>query len=265
MGYILFGLIASYSINSRIVISGRSSPNRVRFPGNFIANTLYKLGHKIFSNKVNGIIAQTNEAKIVYQTKYNCPIVVIPNFLREIKTYPTHTREKIIITVGRCVFEKGQNSLIEAFSMVEDKSWKLQILGDGPLRKELEEQATRLNCADRIEFLGFQKEVDFYLSKAQIFAFTSVIEGYPNALIEGMANGLAPISFDCSAGPSDIIENNVNGFLIPINDIALFAKKLNELISNHTLRAKFQKEALQVLEKNELKTIAKRYQDFLFA
>ena len=53
--------------------------------------------------------------------------------------------------------------------------------------------------------------------------------------------------------------------MIPINDIALFAKKLNELISNDTLRAKFQKEALQVLEKNKLKTIAKRYQDFLFA
>lgn len=265
LGYILFGLIASYGIHSRIIISGRSSPTRVRFPGNFLANKIYELGHKLYSKKVNGIIAQTNEAKKVYQSKYICPIVVIPNFLRKINTYPTHTREKIIITVGRCVFEKGQHSLIEAFSMLKDKSWKLQIIGDGPLRKELEKKAITLNCADRVEFLGFQKEVDYFLSKAQIFAFTSIIEGYPNALIEGMAHGLAPISFDCSAGPSDIIENDVNGFLVPVNDITLFAEKLNDLISDDLLRLKFQREAIKVLEKNDLKTIAKRYQDFLFA
>jgi len=265
LGYILFGLIASYKLNSRIVISGRSSPYRVRFPGNFLANKAYKLGHQIYKNRVNGIIAQTNEAKKVYQTNYNCPIIVIPNFLREIKKYPTNPREKIIITVGRCVSEKGQHSLIEAFSKLEDKTWKLQIIGDGPLRNELKKQAVKLDCAERVEFLGFQKEVDFYLSKAQIFALTSVIEGYPNALIEGMAHGLAPISFDCNAGPSDIIENGVNGFLIPLDDITSFVDKLTVLVTNDALRTTFQNEALKVLKNNELNTIAKRYQDFLFA
>jgi GalNAc-alpha-(1->4)-GalNAc-alpha-(1->3)-diNAcBac-PP-undecaprenol alpha-1,4-N-acetyl-D-galactosaminyltransferase len=160
--------------------------------------------------------------------------------------------------------EKGQNSLIEAFSKIDDKTWKLQILGDGPLRKDLEELAKKLNCENRVEFLGFKKEVDFFLSKAQIFAFTSIIEGYPNALIEGMANGLAPISFDCKAGPSDIIQNDINGFLIPINDVILFAEKLNILVNNEDLRSIFQEQALKVLQTNNLQIIANQYQEFLF-
>jgi hypothetical protein len=87
LGYILFGLIASFTINSRIIISGRSSPNRVRFPGNPLANSIYKFFHKLVSGRVDGIIAQTHYAKEVYKKKYNCPIIVIPNFLREIVDY----------------------------------------------------------------------------------------------------------------------------------------------------------------------------------
>ena len=85
--------------------------------------------------------------------------------------------------------------------------WKLVIVGDGPRRKNLEGIVSKLNIGDRVIFTGFQEDVDFFLSQSKIFVLPSLIEGFPNALIEAMANSLAPVSFNCEAGPSEIIEH----------------------------------------------------------
>ena len=59
--------------------------------------------------------------------------------------------------------------------------------------------------------LGAVDDVDKWLARASIFAFSSISEGFPNALIEAMAAGLPCVSFDCDAGPRDIIKNKING------------------------------------------------------
>lgn len=262
LGYMLLGIITSVGLKTKVVISGRSSPDRVRFPGNAIFNAIYNFCYSIFKSRINGIIAQTNYAKEVYQKKYSCSIVVIPNFLREIKEFQ-HERENKIITLGRCSYEKAQHFLLEAFAKVNAPNWKLAIIGDGPLLNDLKNQANELNIAEKVEFCGFQKEVDFYLSQAKIFGFTSIIEGYPNALIEGMANGLAPVSFNCIAGPSDIIKEGENGFLIPVGDVTLFAEKLQLLIDNQILLNEIGSTASKIKQTNDLKIIAERYREFL--
>jgi GalNAc-alpha-(1->4)-GalNAc-alpha-(1->3)-diNAcBac-PP-undecaprenol alpha-1,4-N-acetyl-D-galactosaminyltransferase len=168
-----------------------------------------------------------------------------------------------IITLGRCSFEKAQHFLLEAFSQLNAPNWKLIIVGDGPLLDDLKSKSKQLNIAEKVEFSGFQKEVDFYLSQAKIFAFTSIIEGYPNALIEGMANGLAPVSFNCVAGPSDIITDGENGFLVPVENVTLFAEKLQLLIDNPSLLNEISTNASKIKQTNNLKVIAERYQQFL--
>ncbi|MCF6132698.1 glycosyltransferase [Flavobacterium wongokense] len=262
LGYMLLGIITSVGIKTKVIISGRSSPDRVRFPGNALFNAFYNFCYAVFKFRIDGIIAQTNYAKEVYQKKYSCPIVVIPNFLREIKEFQ-HQRKNQIITLGRCSYEKAQHFLLEAFAKINAPNWTLAIVGDGPLLDDLKNQAKALNIAEKVEFCGFQKEVDFYLSQAKIFGFTSIIEGYPNALIEGMANGLAPVSFNCVAGPSDIIKENENGFLIPVGNVALFAEKLQLLIDNQDLLDKISSNASKIKQTNDLKIIAGQYQDFL--
>ncbi|WP_264522038.1 glycosyltransferase [Flavobacterium sp. N1994] len=262
LGYILLGMITSLGLKSKVIISGRSSPDRLRFPGNKLFNAFYNLCYSILKFRINGIIAQTNYAKEVYQKKYSCPIVVIPNFLREIKEY-NHERKNQIITLGRCSYEKAQHFLLEAFSKVNAPNWELAIVGDGPLIEDLKSQANELNIAEKVEFCGFQKDVDFYLSQAKIFGFTSIIEGYPNALIEGMANGLAPVSFDCVAGPSDIIKEGENGFLIPVGNATLLAEKLQLLIDNPKVLNEIENNASKIKQTNDLKIIAELYKDFL--
>lgn len=262
LGYMLLGIITSVGLKAKVVISGRSSPDRVRFPGNKVFNSFYNFCYSIFKFRIDGIIAQTNYAKEVYQKKYSCPIVVIPNFLREIKEYQ-HERKNQIITLGRCSYEKAQHFLLEAFSKINAPNWKLVVVGDGPLLEDLKNQANQLNIAEKVEFCGFQKEVDFYLSQAKIFGFTSIIEGYPNALIEGMANGLAPVSFNCVAGPADIIKDGENGFLIPVGNKALFAEKLQLLIDNPTVLNAISSNASKIKQTNDLKIIAEKYREFL--
>lgn len=262
LGYMLLGILTSVGLKTKVIISGRSSPDRVRFPGNGLFNAFYNFCYWILKSRINGIIAQTNYAKEVYQKKYSCPIIVIPNFLREIKEFQ-HERKNQIITLGRCSYEKAQHFLLEAFAKINAPNWTLAIIGDGPLLDELKNQANELNIAEKVEFCGFQKEVDFYLSQAKIFGFTSIIEGYPNALIEGMANGLAPVSFNCVAGPADIINEGVNGFLIPVGDVALFAEKLQLLVDNPSVLNEISSNASKIKQTNDLKIIAEKYREFL--
>ena len=174
--------------------------------------------HKLLHKRVNGIIAQTSYAADFYRKAYSCPIEIIPNFLREIKEYK-HEQINQIISVGRCSSEKGQHYLIEAFSKINNTTWQLAIVGDGPCLKELKALAIKLGIYDRVIFTGFREDVDFYLSQSKIFALTSLIEGFPNALIEAMATPLAPVSFNCNAGPSEIIEHGKNGFLVEVGNI----------------------------------------------
>ena len=261
LGYIAYTLAASLKIDVTVIVSGRSSPNRVRFPGNIVLNTLYSLSHRAMSKRVDGIIAQTKFAAETYSKKYKIPIRVIPNFLRNLKQYD-HPQNNQIVTVGRCSFEKGQHYLIQAFSKLNAPGWKLVIVGDGPKLAELKEQAKKLGIAEAVYFAGFQQDVDFYLSQSKIFVFTSIIEGFPNALMEALATPLACVSFDCEAGPSDLISNGKNGFLVKPGDVNGLVEKIQLLVDDEVLRNSITKNAFHAKEKYKLQKIAGEYLEF---
>lgn len=263
LGYIAFTLFSSVGLPAKVVVSFRSSPNRVRFPNNKLLNISYKIAHYLLKGRVNGIIAQTSQAAEFFKKSYKCPVATIPNFLRKINHYNLKRKDQII-NVGHCSFEKGQHFLIQAFSKLNAPDWKLVIVGDGPKRKELEKLAEELNLINRVVFLGYQKDVDFFLSQSSIFAFTSIIEGYPNALIEAMAIPLPPVSFNCVAGPADIIIDGENGFLVNVGDVETFTQRLQQLIEQPELREKIQNNAIKVREKNHLDNIVPRYLEFFY-
>ena len=261
IGHNVLSIFASLWLNLKIIIPFRSSPKRVRFPNNKGLNSLYRFSHWIMKGRVDGMIAQTAKAFEIYNKRYKCPIVVIPNFLRDLKKYQIE-QQNHIINVGHCSFEKGQHYLIEAFAKLNAPDWKLVIVGDGPKRTELQELSKLRGVNDRVIFTGYQKDVDFFLSQSKIFAFTSTIEGYPNALLEAMATPLPPVSFNCEAGPSDIIVDGENGFLVNVGDIETFAKRLQELIDQPQLRERIQQKASKVKDENDIMKIAPRYLKF---
>ena len=265
MGYILYGIIASLFIKVRLYISWRRSPFRVRFPRSKLLNTIYNSLHAILSFRVNGLIAQTKIAKNYYEHKYNCDIEVIPNYVDKVSEEKKSERKKYIMNVGRFIPSKNQLGLLKIFKSVStSNSWNLYFLGDGEMKKEAQKEAKKSSKESHIHFLGDTKDVNIWYNKSAIFAFTSTSEGFPNALAEAMAAGCACISFDCIAGPSDLIDDGINGFLIPVGDYTMYKKKLEILMNNGNLRLSFGQAAMKKMKQFNPHEISKRYLDFMF-
>ena len=250
-------LLATIGLDFKIVISERDSP----------LTSISKL-HQILRKKLyplaDGLIVQTEEYKKFFLSKIGfIKHEVIPNPVRNICCV-NKNKEKIIISVGRLIPVKGQVYLLEAFALCKNaKDWKLVILGDGILKKELMDKAKQLGIDERVVFFGATKEVDQWLCRSSIFAFTSISEGFPNALAEGMSASLPCVSFDCVTGPSDLIQHGVNGYLVEVGDIATFSEKLDLLIQSNSVREKVGYNAKNSVINLDFKNISQRYFDFL--
>lgn len=143
-----------------------------------------------------------------------------------------------VVAMGRLVPAKGFKQLINAFAEVAftRPNWALYIYGEGPLRGELERQAELVGLKSRIHLVGRTEQPWHELNKAQLFVLSSQYEGFPNALLEAMALGLACISVDCPSGPAEITRQGQDARLIPLNDAHALQTALAELMDDKRLR-----------------------------
>ncbi|MBF6648733.1 glycosyltransferase family 4 protein [Methylobacter sp. BlB1] len=254
--YNILTILAASNLNLKVFVSDRSNPKKqLPFLISFLRKITYRFAH--------GIVAQTSLAKSVLEENTgNRNIVVIPNPLKAVSVCENIEKDKIILNVGRLVEEKGQKYLLEALTKIKDTEWKIAILGDGPLYDQLKEQAEKLGLSDRVIMPGVVNEIDHWLTKASVFAFPSVSEGFPNALVEAMAAGLPCVSFDCDAGPRDIIIDGKNGYLVPVRDVEVFASRLETLINNAAIRTRLSKEAAKIVNDFGVEKISDDYLAF---
>ena len=148
---------------------------------------------------------------------------------------------KKLLTVGRMTSEKGFDMLCDiardVFSRHPD--WEWHIMGDGPCRSSLEQKIAEYSLERNVVLHGAVSDAQRYFGEYAIMTLTSYREGLPLVLLEAKAKKLPCISFDVVTGPSEIIRNSVNGYLIPIYDKEAFADKLCDLIENEELRHSF--------------------------
>ena len=102
----------------------------------------------------------------------------------------------------------------------------LTIIGSGPDEIMLKNLAKELQITHQVTFLGFKNNPYKYMAHADVFAFTSRYEGFPNVLLESCACGLPIVAFNCVGGINKIIEDGINGFKVNVGDINSFAKYL---------------------------------------
>lgn len=252
-------LLATRKLNIPVFISDRSSPGK-KFP--FIVQKMREFIYPF----ATGIIAQTATAKRQKQKmlKGYKNIQIIPNPIRPINNYPDSIKENIVLGVARHYHVKGLDRLIEAFAKTNHSDWRLVIAGNkGPHTDELIRLTKKYKITDKVDFLGAVKEIDKVFSSAKIFVLSSRSEGFPNALIEAMANGVASISFDINAGPSDIIKNNYNGFLVENGNIETLANRIQLLMDDEIIREKIALNALSLKEQLKVEKIGDLFYNFI--
>jgi glycosyltransferase involved in cell wall biosynthesis len=121
---------------------------------------------------------------------------------------------KTYIAIGRMVPQKNFSLLIDSFSLVnKEVDSKLIILGEGPLRPDLEKQIVALGLSKNIFLEGFVSNPYQYIANADVFVLTSLWEGFGNVLVESLSFGLQVVSTDCNSGPSEVLENGKYGFI----------------------------------------------------
>ena len=171
--------------------------------------------------------------------------------------------------VGRLIKTKQQDKLIEMFAKVKLPEWKLIIVGYDHLKQQnlerLKELAKELNIENQVVFTGKIKNIDKVYRQSSIFAFTSRSEGFPNTIGEAMAAGLPVIAFDCVAGPSEMITDGYNGYLIPLQNYELFQARMSELMASEELRKQLGLNARQSIRKFSKERICDSYNSFMLA
>jgi glycosyltransferase involved in cell wall biosynthesis len=144
---------------------------------------------------------------------------------------------KIIITACRLNAQKDFFTLLEAFKEVRGKMQaKLVIVGDGELKEEIVKYAIDINIEKDLIITGFQKNPFIFMKKANVFVLSSFFEGFGNVIVEAMALGVPVVSTDCPSGPAEIIQDGINGFLVPIKNHRIMADRLLKLLTDEDLR-----------------------------
>ena len=196
----------------------------------FIKN--YKIDEKNITVINNAIKIDKNDNKTINLGKYN------------IKAH------KKIAYIGRLSEEKGIELLIETMPIILKKidDACLIVVGEGPLEGKLKNKVKELNIEKSVFFLGYQNDIQNIIKQMDLVVLPSYTEGLPLTPIEAFACG-KPVVATAAGGTVEIIENNVNGFLVPIGDGKLLAEKIQEIFQNKKLYDKMCIEARKTYEK----------------
>lgn len=250
-------ILASRKIKIPCIISERI------FPEKYDIEIQWAILRKLLYRKANYLVVQTNDIREQFKTIINYDRIFI--LKNPIATELTEARNKeykkenIILNIGRLTNQKAQDLLIKAFANVENHDWKLMIVGHGEKQNEYEELIKSLKLDNKILLIGQTKDIAQLYNKSKIFAFTSKFEGSPNALIEAMHFGLSCVSTDCPTGPSELIHDGDNGFLIPIGNQKKLESRISNLMLDEKLRDKFGTNAMKSVIPYEARLVTKEW------
>ena len=253
-------LLATRGLSVRTLVSERNDP-RLQTPRArvvMLRRLVYPWSDMVTANSKGAVRAL--EA-IVPKEK----LALLPNplALSEGDTSIVYTAPTIV-TVTRLVEQKAVDVLLKAAAQAFEAlpGWRLAIVGDGPLRAELQSLAENLGIAGRIDWIGQVPDPAPYLRQAKFFMLTSRFEGSPNALLEAMGCGLPAIVSDASPGPLELIGDDA-GLVVPTEDIDATARAIVRLAQDDALRARLSAAARARTRVHELQNAMQTWRELL--
>jgi glycosyltransferase involved in cell wall biosynthesis len=249
-------LKACKGMKRRIVISERGDPKRLsQFKRwDVLVRKLYNHADLVTANTrgaLRDMSGYVEEEKLAFVPN---PLVISNsngNGQREVSAL---ARMPVALTVGRLVWDKAQDVLLDAFALAggDLDGWRLAIVGDGGLRDDLRMRAERLGIAGRVDWHGVVRDPHVFYHAADFFVLPSRREGTPNALLEAMSCGLPVIVSDGAPGPLELVEDGVTGLVVPVNDAAALASALRRLVSDGELRSRLGEAARARVSEHDL-------------
>lgn len=245
---------------TKVVICERSAPHFDHL------SRKTKLLRKLLYNRGDAFVFQTLEAKSFFCRRIQRRSVIIPNPIKPGLPCRGSETRKEIVAIGRLSAEKNYSLLLEAFAAIckSHDDYSLYIYGKGGEKGRLIKEAEDLGINDHVHFEGFVDDVHRRVADADIFVLSSDYEGLPNSLIEAMAMGFPVISTNCGGGgPKMLIENGVNGLLVPPNDVQALADAILLYIEDPQLKEKCSKNARLIYNRCSMEVVMNQWDSFL--
>jgi glycosyltransferase involved in cell wall biosynthesis len=225
-------LAAGVGLATPIVVSERNNPAMQPI------GYLWRLFRGLLYPRAFGLVTMTAGARDYFPPHMRKRTWVIPNMIEPAPAEGPRTSGRLLTAVGRLVPQKGFDLLLEAFARIAPHrpGWLLMIWGDGPERAALEARRDRLGLTDRVLMPGVSRTPGSWIETADIFVLSSRYEGWGIVLLEAMAAGLPVVSFDCQWGPHEMISDEVDGLMVPREDVPALATALDRMMGDPALR-----------------------------
>lgn len=221
--------------HSRLVLSEHVSFHQYPWPMKWLKLLVYRLSDQVvlLTRQDRDVIARRiggNKCQVIENVS---PFAAQPPDLGQ--------RGKVALAMGRLSPQKGFDRLIDIWRSVAQQApdWQLLIVGDGPDRAALQRQIIECGLQRQVRLLPATRDVTAYYRRASLTLMTSRYEGLPMVLIESMSFGLPLVAYDCLTGPAQLIEPDVNGYLVPEGDRQQFCQCVLTLIDDEPLRRRF--------------------------
>ena len=205
------------------------------------APLLNKIARRLLYPRLDAVVLLTHHDAEHYTFVPEKKRFVIPNSLSFSCDTPSDCENKRIITLGRLDPVKGYDYLLQAAVKLKKEipNWHIDIFGSGDDEEMLKELAKKLQVDDFVSFHPPTKEVTKELCNSGMYVMSSRFEGFGMVLIEAQECGLPIVSFDCPEGPSAVIHDGEDGFLVPLADTDALAEKIITLAKDQEMRKRF--------------------------
>ena len=234
-------VLATRGLDLAVVVSERNNPERqaVSPVWQWLRHRLYGVADRLVTPS-EGVLRSLPAA---LRTR-GC---VIPNPVDLPSPPPRAGEGRTLVAVGRLVDQKGFDLLLPAFARIagDHPDWNLVIWGEGSERARLEALRDRLGLAERVRMPGLTRHPGEWVEDAALFVLSSRFESFGNVVTEAMAAGLPTIVTDCPWGPGEIVRHDVDGWLVPPEDVDALAEGLDRLMADPALRARLAAAAKQ--------------------
>ncbi len=242
----LWGRLGGILAQAKIVVSERNVENWKPWYWLWLDRLLARYTSMILTNAeavkrfvVNSTKIEPDRVRVIYNSvnpaRFNS---VDPAALRsELRITP---EARVIASIGRLEEQKDFPTFLAACAIVRERvsplPLKILIVGQGPLRKELERQVQAMGLADDTMFLGWRRDIEIVLTLTDIFVLTSIREGLPNVVLEAMASG-KPVVATGVGGTPELVVDGVTGLIISPRDAFACAKAVHWLLDNRAKAA----------------------------